>query len=305
MSTLVTLAAVLLAVQAPPADAPKPTPAPAATTSDATPSAETLELLDRVERTGVAMRNLQAGVTWAKFDPTNEETMYRNGRLVIDGAGSGRRVAARFSTLIVTSPSGQETNDIDERYVYENCWLWEVNANLKSVKKRQVADEGTAYDPFTLGEGNLPLPMGQARAAVLKEFDVSPCPVPDVPAFKGLDKVQGLKLVPKPTSPLRDEYRELLVFYGTDANGLAILEGVHAVQKASTTTIRLRAPKINAPIEDVDRDNLKTPDLADRSWQGGWQIDVQRLAPATPTAPSPKGSGTADDAETPATAPKG
>ncbi|MBL9147916.1 MAG: hypothetical protein JNM94_04410 [Phycisphaerae bacterium] len=302
MTTLATLAAVLLAVQAPPADAPKPAPAPAATTSDAPPAPEVLELLDRVERTGVAMKNLQAGVTWAKFDPTNDETMYRIGRLVIDGAGSGRRVAARFETLTVTTPEGQETSDIDERYVYENCWLWEVNAKLKSVKKRQVADEGTAYDPFTLGEGNLPLPMGQTRAAVLKEFDVTSCPVPDVRAFKGLENVQGLKLVPKSTSALRDEYRELQVFYSTDANGLAVLEGVHAVQKASTTTIRLRAPKINAALEDVDRENLKTPDLADRSWQGGWQIDVQRLAPA-PADPA-KESATGPATAPPAAAPK-
>lgn len=272
------------------AQAPAPVP-PAASGSQAL-APEVEALLDRVERAANDLRSLQADITLTKFDDINEETTFRLGRIALDGVGTGRRLAARFNKLVIeTSPTSQETSELDDHYLYENGWLWETDSIHKSVKKRQVAPEGSSFDPLKLGEGDLPLPIGQTKRSVLESFEASSCPVPPVRTLAPLKDVEGLKLVPKPHSALAKDYTELQVFYGASGE-IAVLHGVHLVQtNKDTITILLRNPKVNAEFGANDQALFATPDLDERR-SAGWAVDVQRL-PAKDVATVPPGSGDA------------
>ncbi|MDZ4829211.1 MAG: hypothetical protein SGJ09_03315 [Phycisphaerae bacterium] len=270
-------------------------PSPGSQTAPASVSSVSVDdILASLEKVGAEMKDFQAKIIYETFDDLTQETSRRFGTLVLDGTGMSRRFAIVFEKMQVIShePGAEDKVRSDssrDHWIYSDGWLTEINLELKSVIKRQVMEPGKQFDPLKLGEGPFPLPIGQPKAAVLEQFDVTLCEMPPVPLLTSVTNVDGLKLVPKPGTAMAKDYADVRVFYSragaTNQAGAThdpALRAMYLTQpNKNTVTVLLNDPKINAGIDEKQRELLTQPDLTKPEWDPKqWAIDIRPLKAA-------------------------
>lgn len=125
-------------------------------------------LLDALE--GVDIERLTATIRYTRIFSLAGDMQVRTGKLAFEDRGedgSGKRFAVRFDQLIV----GQRIEDETKRFVFDGQWLVEELPAEKLFVKRQVAPPGAEFDPLKIGEGPMPIPIGQKKADILGRFD--------------------------------------------------------------------------------------------------------------------------------------
>ena len=140
--------------------------------------------------------------------------------------------------------------------------------NKQFIKRELVPPDEKEVDPFELGNGPIPLPIGQTKESVLSKFDVTRIAKPeDGPLSKIEVQVVGLHLVPKS----KEEWAFVDLFYDP-TNWLPV--GVRTVEKDGTKRIsRLTNIQVDTlSDEDALLLNIETPDPKI------WSIDVRPLA---------------------------
>ena len=167
-------------VVAPP---PTPAPTPAPTKDDATVE----KLLDAMEEQGRTMKDFTASATMEKFEALTDEREVRRGRVVVLGpTGKDREIGIVFDELI--DSTGRGSTDA-RRFVFRGGWMSEFDPTKKQVIRRQLAPEGESFDPLRVGEGPFPVPLGQPKKDVVREFIVTMGTLPDAPFFRSLATV--------------------------------------------------------------------------------------------------------------------
>lgn len=162
-------------------------------------------LLDRLEARGKSVLGLKSKLTYTHVivDPV-ESRKVKEGELLFARAEPNYRFYVHFDRHIadgVVSRSG-------EYFAFDGRWLIERNDRAKNVIKRELAREGQYRDPFKLGEGPFPLPFGQRRGDMLKNFRV--CLEP----FAIGDPLQTdhLRCVPRPGTDLAKRYSRVDIY---------------------------------------------------------------------------------------------
>ncbi len=166
MLTLFTL--TLLAGLAQPADQPAPTPTPAPAQPTPAAAAQTpafpdaKALLIALEKADEGLDQLQAGVRYDVLEVDVDDRTIRLGDLffdrVKDEAGKPvRRFAVRFTKLLV----GTSTREDERIHCFDGRWYAEKSPAQKKINRKEVAPPGELVDPLKIGEGPLPIPIGQ------------------------------------------------------------------------------------------------------------------------------------------------
>lgn len=139
------------------------------------------ELLDALQTAGEDMQSLQAGVRYVRRMVLQGDEQTRQGELYFQwqdtpkardgsdavGAPHRQRVfAIRFDDLIV----GRRREPDRQDWIFNGQWLIERRPDEKQYVARQLAPEGEDIDPLRLGEGPMPIPIGQKTADVLARF---------------------------------------------------------------------------------------------------------------------------------------
>ena len=142
----------------------------------------------------------------------------------------------------------------------------EVDYEHKQFIKRELVAPGEKeIDPFELGNGPIPLPIGQSKKSVLEQFIVTKAQKPtDGPLSKLDDHVVGLYLVPKS----KDEWESIELFYDPKT---WLPVGVRTIENDGTKRVsRLTNIKLNTlSEEDSTLLNIETPDPKE------WSIDIR------------------------------
>lgn len=152
---------------------------------DAQGSIETAEgLLDALATADKDVRTLSADIIWSKAFDLGGDRHVRKGKLYFadergasvkaggaPGEGVGapagvRKFAVHFDQLYV----GQRLEDEPKQYVFDGKYLVEKLPRQKKVARYQIVREGDGNDPLRIGEGPMPLPVGQKKADVLARF---------------------------------------------------------------------------------------------------------------------------------------
>jgi hypothetical protein len=159
------------------------------------------EILTRLEDRKVA--DLHARIQWDQMDDLSAD----------DDAIDRRRGEIWYTAKDVAVPkflirfnertSAGRRDKLDEQYMFDGVWYVELKNN--TVTRRQVRDPNAPGDPFKLGEGPFPVPFGQKKADIIREFDVVLEPS-DRSDPKDTDH---LKLTPRPGTRLEGKYGEL------------------------------------------------------------------------------------------------
>ena len=271
-------------VQAP-APAPAQTPAPAPVQANAI-----LEnLLDAMEEQGRTMKDFTASATMEKFEALTDEREVRRGRVVVLGpSGKDREIGIAFDEFI--DSTGRGSTDA-RRFVFRGGWMWEFDPTKKQAIRRQLAPEGESFDPLRVGEGPFPVPLGQPKKDVVREFIVTLGTLPDAPFFRSLVPAPSTPVPSAPTSETKPNETALAILrlvprVGTKmardtAAMTIILDRASLIPRAveveavngDKTRVLLRDGRLNVGLDDAARAILLPPSTE------GWKIDTRPLNP--------------------------
>ncbi len=201
---------------------------PAAAAEVAKPSAADVDMaamnvLDRLEAADKDLRSLSAKIQYVRQFPEIQgggshtwrgDLKFQNE--VKDGKTT-RRFAVDFREMIVDGKKRDER----QTYVFDGQWLLTANWAEKQYSRYELVRDGEGQDPMKLGEGPLPLPIGQRKAEMVERFVVS---LPGVlegvdegEEMAGLRKVLQetvqIKLTPREGTKEAKDFREIRVWY--------------------------------------------------------------------------------------------
>lgn len=312
--------------------APKPTPtsqppiAPSgqtATSSTGAPArqvARTMsfrtadELLTALETADMSLRTLTAGLSYDRTFALQGDRQLRQGKLYFVSNPTmeqvvpprrERKFAIQFDQLLVGTRIEKET----KLYIFDGIWLVEQLPEQKIFVKRQIVPAGQPFDPLRIGEGPLPIPIGQRKNEILSRYNaellasdsgfdtMDPKEAREAKAF--VAGTQQLRLTPRPELERDSEFREIRLWYGLDKNGVLLPRMAHTLNQAEDESmVRLINVKVNAEAEiPADLFATKTPeagwDVKIMEWRDGPEnvgfVEGPQVVPADDAKQSPAG----------------
>lgn len=258
------LLCTIIGLQAAPVDPPPPD-VPEVVVCQEEPY--TGQLLDRLAKATEGLEGFSANVLFVVEDTFLNERTMRRGRLLYE-TKAPKTIGILFDHVIIDRRKSEEKRD----FVFSERWFVEKNYDEKLFTKRQIARPGETFDPFKLGEGPFPLPIGQSREEVKRRFEVLMIDIPEsgpLARLKDGDPVDGLRLIPREEAGLPDEIDRIDVYYD-QASGLPV--GVVVVENDGdrVKTARLDELVRNPTFTDDERSRLTIEAPA-----AGWHVDVR------------------------------
>ena len=218
--------------------------------------------LENIER--VQVTSLTADVSYTRTDPILDRREIRTGKLLFRMVDGKREAAILFDTLII----GRRRETKQKHYIFSGRWMAEVDHDKKQFIKRElVAPDEKEIDPFGLGGGPIPLPIGQSKESVLKNFVVTMVEKPTEGSLSKLDdNVVGLHLLPI----AKDEWEYINLYYDPET---WLPVGVEKVDMDGSKRVSLLTNMLVDTLSDANAAllNIETPDPKI------WSIDVQVL----------------------------
>ncbi|MCL4741937.1 MAG: outer membrane lipoprotein carrier protein LolA [Phycisphaerales bacterium] len=233
------------------------------------------DLLRELERTGESVARFSATVRYVKTFAIAGDTETRDGSLVFvtdpgdDGATPLRRFLIEFDRLTV----GRRVEQKPQTYVFDGRWLLERLPSEKQIVKREVVPPGERWDPLRLGEGPFPVPVGQRRDDVLREFSAELLPPADGLESDALRTYAAdcwqLRLTPHPELADSADFEEVRVWYDKDDLLPRVVRTVSP--SGDESLVQLRDLRTNDAVR-VDEKAMSTDLPAKRD---GWTIKVE------------------------------
>jgi hypothetical protein len=171
------------------------------------------DFLQRLEHADDGVRTYHAKISYTKVHKMIGDEISRGGELRYRVGEAGRTFAVVFDTL---DADGQR-NEIDERLIFDGRFLVEKNEAQKMYTRRELAPAGERIDPLQLGEGPIPIPIGQKAEEMERRYDAELLRF-DAGAVGAArsellaDTVQ-LRLVPKAAFQNESEFTEIRLWY--------------------------------------------------------------------------------------------
>ncbi len=231
------LIAPLCRAEQAPAPAPAPAPggnaaaAPAQRAIAPAPDVQTADdLLGALEKADAGIDTLSATVVYERFFKLSGDRHIRRGRLYFRQGAQGeaprrpRAFGVHFDTLLVD----MRLSDDPQIFVFDGVWFVEKRPAEKRFTKREVAREGDAFDPLKVGEGPMPLPIGQKAADIKAKYRAELLDPTDglseeqIAGLQFLSKTWQLRLTPHPIAVEpgkprpREEFKEIRLWYQRD-----------------------------------------------------------------------------------------
>lgn len=209
--------------------------------------------LDALHESGVNLRSLAADVSLAEDSSDTGDRVTRLGRIVLQKLPDGdTRVRATFTQ----KQSGNRIEEEKRDVLLQGQNLIDRDYKNKKQTIRQVRRPGEKVDLFKLGEGPFPLPVGQPREEVLKQFDVSELPTKD-PNVLG-----KVRLTPKSGTPLARKFKSITVTVDQKTKLPTQIVTIDP-NETTTTTATLTHLRINDAVKDEE---FELPPVDPKEW---------------------------------------
>ena len=164
-----------------------------------TPASTVDDVLDAMQAR-VDLRSFTADVSQTLKDTTHGYDTTFAGKAWFQIPAGGE---ARLRVAFDTKQKGKKPPVPNRKeYLLEGGWLTDRDFSLKNETKRQVVRPGDKLNLFELGKGPFPLPIGQSKAEVRKQFTVAQVP----PAKGDPANTIHLALTPKPDSTFARQF---------------------------------------------------------------------------------------------------
>ena len=251
-----------------PAEAPQAAVAPekkvdGALTADA--------LLTRLEKSDEKLSSIQAEVVYDKIMVIAGDRQIRAGKLFFENkadAATGEKHRRFAITFEGKRQLGVKVETKQQHYIFDGEWLIEKLVADKQIIKRQVVKPGEKFDPLKIGEGPMPIPIGQKKEDITARYDVTLVAATDGLEDESLKEfVEGawqLKLVPKVGADRN--FKEIRLWYREESklDGKPVLPRMaRTVDSADDVSlVQLIKLKINETLDETQFDS----NLPDASW---------------------------------------
>lgn len=287
------------------ADAPAPSKQPAAKAPASTPAPTEFktaeELLSALESADKGLKSLQADMILHRTFVLEGDEQLRWGKLYFrqiaqENASPDAPPLRQFSVRFdASSVGGRFDEKTEQKFIFDGVWLAELNPGEKRFSRRELVPPGESFDPLRIGEGPLPIPIGQKKDDILTRFAVE-LVAPEAGIEDGDNPrratewrkfVAGtyqLRLIPKVTSS-DDAFTEIRLWYTPAAKAEGGEDGRLIPRMARTinhagdvTTVQLVTVKTNF---EIGPEYFST----DPPLEGGW--DTTTIPYRKPSANSP------------------
>jgi len=242
----------------------------------APPTIETVDdLLAEIEKAGDGLESLTARIQYTRRFQLQGDVHIRRGRLAYAADPSNRRdrrFAVYFDTLLI--PSARMEED-PQHWIFDGEWLVEKRPSEKQFIKRRVAPPDASFDPLRVGEGPLPIPIGQRAEDITRRFD------PELRASGELfdaesplaAQVQGshhLRLTPKEQYAEGEEFSEIRLWYRWDESSQRLLPILSRTTNRQGDESYVQLVDVT-PAGEIDPEMFDTTSPAKGS---GWDVQV-------------------------------
>lgn len=250
------------------------------------------DLLDALERADADIATFQSDIVYDRRMTLQGDIQVRWGKLYFSAprndANNLRTFGIHFHALAFDDAIHEE----QQTWVFDGEWLVEKRPRVKQYIARQIAPPGEGVDPLRLGEGPLPIPIGQKKADILDRYEVQLVPVddgfdPDDETTRGyLDFVREqnarqLILTPRERRDEAEQFRRIRLWYARNNEGylLPVLSRT-LDRKGDEVFVQLYSIQVNAVLPEGVMEIEPPPNATEE----GWQVQIERrLASETPT----------------------
>lgn len=224
-------------------------------------------LLDKMHDAGDGLVSLTSGLKMIDFDFDTSDEVWRFGKLNLLRGDDGDAIHVLFTRR--ADPDGNAAEEKLE-YLLAEGQLVDRNYRSKTEVRRTLPEEDQDRDLLALGEGPFPLPIGQDPERVLRLFEVSLVDVASDNEFEvdPIDGTRRLRLVPRPETPLAEQFHVLEVDVDT-TTGMARQVTTLDAGGINLRIVELRNAAVNA--NDAAEPTLEAVDLSD------WNVTEERM----------------------------
>ena len=226
------------------------------------------QLLEALETADKDIMQVSTPVVLVKEFALAGDREARTGTLSYRRLDEGDQTLKQFVVRFDRTITGQRMDERVREYIFDGEWLVEKFVDEKQFMKRQMVAPGQRWDPLRLGEGPFPVPIGQRRADILREYTAQMATDP----AEGLEhprlreqSASTYQLVLEPRPELMDvaDYERVRIWYNHDTLLPRMILATNFA--GDVTTVVLQEVRTNA--------------------------DAQLAANAFDTTPPPMGSG--------------
>jgi hypothetical protein len=213
------------------------------------------QVLDALDRRGRDLRTMTATVKLAERDAALGDKTSRSGRFWLENRADGSQ---RARVLFDRKDANGRATEEKIEYLLDGGKLIDRNYTRKIEVTRVILRPGEKMNLLKLGEGPFPLPIGQRREDVLRNFEVTRVAAkPDGPGSS-----VHVRMDPKSGTSLARRFKAVDVWVGTDDELPRRIETLDSNETTVTTT-DLTDLKINGPVTDAD---FRLPPIDDK-WE--------------------------------------
>ena len=246
---------------APAAEPPAPqagAPAsPAAPSGTLTADASVDQILDALDARGDGLKDFTAQVKLEEVDEAVGNAIVRTGRIWFQRLeGDDARLRLTLDQKTVKEKTIEEKLE----YVYAGGWLIDRDYRRQINVRRQVVRPGEKVNLLKLGQGPLPLPLGQDKADVHKMFEVKKIDAGDAGKLDPANSTH-LELTPKKGTEFARKF-DAIDFWVDRASAMPVR--VRTSEGAQIKTWDLTNLKVNSGLEDKD---FALPNVNEKEWQ--------------------------------------
>ena len=200
------------------------------------------QILDALDARGTGLRDFSADVTLTDTDTSTGDSRINTGSVLLQqNSPTDVRIRVAFTKMQV----GNIVKSEDHQYLLDNGVLDDRDYQTKHENKGQLLKPGQNVDLFKLGEGPFPLPLGQKREDVLKNFTVARIgPSTDDPT-----STIHLQLTPKEGTELAKDFKTIDIWVDTNSAMPRRIQTLD-INQTTTRTTDLTNVKINAGVDD-------------------------------------------------------
>jgi outer membrane lipoprotein-sorting protein len=163
------------------------------------------DVLEALDAAGVGLHDFTANVTLTEEDAAAGDSTTRAGTVYYQKNSDG---SARIHVIFDTQTADGATSKQKVEYLLADDWLTDRDYIRKTEIRRQILRPGEKINPLKLGEGPFPLPIGQSKEEVYKEFTVTK----PAPAKDDVPDSLHLQLTPKSGSQFADKFASIDVY---------------------------------------------------------------------------------------------
>lgn len=234
-------------------------------------------MLSALEKAGDTIRSLRANVIYDRVDAVSENRERRTGQIVLTQDSQqlkSRTLAIMFDQFIDASGHASPQT---QRFVFHGGWLFEFDDARHQLIARELVAPGEQLDPLRIGEGPVPIPIGQKKDEVLSRFEVQLAPLPEQPLLKRLVNIQGLVMRPKLNAGVDPDLAEIDVWYDL---GTLMPVAVAATTKGGDQKILLLTKlELNKELDVTAKALLATDPPMTTDKDTAWRRDVRPYKP--------------------------